>query len=190
MTEIATVPPRRVGRPCSVCALPAPQRTHLEVSLAQGVTISRLSRQRGAPSRHSIARHVMSGHLPRALEDQAVRAQGLDFTSIAARINDIARRARTSALEAAEAGNAAALARANASELRALMALVAVSGPDASEVEIQTDADARAIARAVFAVAKDDAHVAESIGRMLENMGHGTAAEDVFDQTSRNEIEQ
>ncbi|MET2012357.1 hypothetical protein ABXJ56_12440 [Microbacterium chocolatum] len=185
MTDIATSTTRRPGRACNVCLLAPNLRTQLEQQLAAGVSISRLSRGRGAPSRHSIARHIRGGHLPQQIEERVLRLTGLDSVAVASRVLDIARRARTSALVAEEQNNHAALARAGDSELRALLALVAMRGPDATESEIEIDADSREIAKAVFTAARLDAHVAATIQAALRNAGHVHIADELSAFVSR-----
>lgn len=187
MSEIAAAPPRR-GRPCGVCSLSSQQRTSLETALAEGVSISRVSKQPWSPGRESITYHVNSGHLPAQLQERVERATGLDYTSVMARISDIARRARTSALEAAEAGNQAALAKANDSELRALMALSALG--ETSEQEIAQRAAQRDLAVALFRLARRDPQAGDAIAVELESMHRPLLADEIREQfpESRNEI--
>lgn len=183
MTGNAIVEPRRAGRPCSVCSLTPALRTGLETQLAQGVSIARISRQRGAPSADAIARHIRAGHLPRQIEERVLRATGLDSVAVASRVLDIARRARASALIAAEQNNHAAVARAGDSELRALSALVAMGG--ASEMEIELDAASRRVFQAVVNVARTNPASARAVAAELERLGHVTEADDVLSHISR-----
>lgn len=177
--QLATIHARR-GRPCAVCSLSSDRRTALETALATGTSISRIAKQDWAPGRESITHHVNSGHLPEQLQQQAERAQGLDHTSVVARISDIARRARTSALEAAEAGNQGALARANDSELRALMALSAMG--ETSEFEIEQRAAHRDLSAAVIHLARRDPAAVEAVADELESMYRPLLAEEIRDQ--------
>jgi hypothetical protein len=157
----------------------------VETSLAAGVSIARISRERGAPSPDAISRHIRSGHLPRQIEERVLRVTGLDSVAIASRVLDIARRARTSALIAAEQHNHAAVARAGDSELRALTALVAMGAH--SEAEVELDAAARHVFRAVINVARRDPASAEAVAAELEKQGHASLAEDVLTHISRTE---
>lgn len=121
-----------------MCALPAPQREQVEIALAQGTSISSISRQHGAPRRESIASHIRAGHVRADLDEKIARAQGMDWTTVVARIAEIAQRARQTALEAAEVGDRQCVLRAGDSELRALSVL-ATNGAD-SEYEIARQA--------------------------------------------------
>jgi hypothetical protein len=172
----------RPGRPCGVCALSSHQRTALETALAQGVPVSRISRQDWAPGRDSIRHHLQSGHLRTELQEQAERAQGLDYTTVVARISEIAQRARTTALEAAEAADRAGVLRAGDCELRALSAL-AVAG-ETSEHEIATRAARRDVSAAVIRVARRDAATAEVIAMELDAMYRPILAEEVREQVN------
>lgn len=188
MTQIAPTA-ARPGRPCGVCSLSSSQRTSLETALAEGVSISRISQQHWAPGRESITHHLKAGHLPADLQERAERATGLDYTSVMARITDIAERARTSALEAVEAGNQTALARANDSELRALSMLV--NNNESSEQEIAQRAAQRDLAVALFRLARRDPQAGEAVAVELEGMYRPLLADELRQQfpESRNEIE-
>lgn len=187
-TSAHTPAPARVGRPCGVCSLPSQQRTSLETALAEGVSISRIAKQHWAPGRESITHHINGGHLPQQLQQQVERAQGLDYTSVVARITDIAGRARTTALEAAEAGDRTAVLRAGDSELRALSVL-ANSG-ETSEHEIAQRAAQRDLAVALFRLARRDPEAGEAAAIELEAMHRPLLADEIREQfpESRNEI--
>jgi hypothetical protein len=184
--SLATVPARR-GRPCAVCALPAQQRTAVETALASGASISSISKQHGAPGRESIAHHVRAGHLPQQLQERAERAQGLDYTTVVARISEIAQRARQSALEAADAGDRTGVLKAGDSELRALAVLT--TNGETSETEIALRAAYRDAANALFLVARRDAETAERVAAELDRMYRPLIAEDLRDQAPSSEIE-
>ncbi len=186
-SAVATVQPRRVGRPCGVCSLPSQQRTALETALASGTSISRISRLEWSPGRESITHHLQSGHLSEQLQERAERAQGLDLTTVVARISDIAQRARTTAIEAAEAGDRAGVLRAGDSELRALSVL-ATSG-ESSELDIARRRSFQDLSAAVVRVARRDADTAEIVAVELDAMYRPILAEDIREQfESRNEI--
>lgn len=190
MAEITTAP-ARPGRRCAVCSLPANERTATELALANGVSIARIVRQPYAPSRDSIRRHIRAGHLPAQTQEQVERTTGLDRTSVVARISDVARRARETALTAAEAGDRISTLKAGDSELRALGALVAMRGPDASEAEIELDSDARNVYMAVINVSKTDSTFASRLAEELEILGHVTVAAEILGLNSQTlEIEQ
>jgi hypothetical protein len=178
---VATLSPRR-GRPCGVCSLPAQQRTVVETALASGTPVSRIARQDWAPGRESIAHHVQAGHLPAQLQEQAERAQGLDYTTVVARISDIAQRARQTALEAADAGDRAGVLKAGDSELRALSVLV--TNGETSEHEISMRLAYRDTARAVIRVARRDAATADVIAAELDDMYRPEIADDLRDQAN------
>ena len=103
-----------------------------------------------------------------------------------ARISEIAQRARTTALEAAEADDRAGVLRAGDSELRALSAL-AVAG-ETSEQEIAARAAHRDVTTAVIRVARRDAATAEAIAIELDAMYRPILAEEVREQVT-SEIE-
>ncbi|WP_426181846.1 hypothetical protein [Microbacterium sp. TWP3-1-2b2] len=125
--------------------------------------------------------------MPQQLQDQAERAQGLDVTTVVARISDIAQRARSTALEAAEAGDRAGVLRAGDSELRAL-AVLATNG-ETSELEIERRRSYQDLSAAVIRVSRRDPETAERIASELDRMNRPILAEDVRDQAvSRNEI--
>lgn len=179
MSQLAPAQPRR-GRPCAVCSLSSDRRTALEMALASGSSIVRISKQDWAPGRESIAHHLRAGHLPEQLQQQAERAQGLDYTTVTARITDIARRARTTALEAAEAGDRAGVLRAGDSELRALSIIAA--GGETSEFEIEQRAAHRDLSAAVIRLARRDPAAAEAVADELESMHRPLLADDIRDQ--------
>lgn len=175
----------RRGRPCAVCSLPSQQRTSVETALAEGVSISRISKQHWAPGRESITHHLNAGHLRADLQQQAERAQGLDFTSVVARISDIAGRARTTALEAAEAGDRTTVLRAGDSELRALSVLAAAG--ESSEHEIAQRAAHRDLSAAVLRLARHDPTAVEAVAVELEGMFRPLLADLLRDQISISE---
>ena len=188
MSQLAPASARRVGRPCGVCSLPSDERTALESALAAGTSISRISRQPGLPGRDSIRAHIAAGHLPEQLQGTIERQQGLDAVTITARIADAAERARTTALDAVEAGNATVVLRAGDAEVRALGMLTAMG--ETSETEIQLRTMFRDVAMAVIRVARRDAATAEIIAAELDAMHRPAIADDIREQsaTSRNEI--
>jgi hypothetical protein len=125
---------------------------------------------------------VQAGHLPAQLQERAERAQGLDYTTVVARISDIAQRARQTALEAADAGDRAGVLKAGDSELRALSVL-ATSG-ETSETEIGMRLAYRDTARAVIRVARRDAATADVIAAELDDMYRPEIADDLRDQAN------
>ena len=187
MTAITPATPR-VGRPCGVCSLSSSQRTSLETALAEGVSISRISKQPWSPGRESITHHINGGHLPAQLQERVERAQGVDYTSVVARISDIAARARTTALEAAEAGDRTAVLRAGDSELRALSVLA--NNNETSEQEIAQRVAQRDLAVALFRLARRDPQAGEAVAVELESMHRPLLADEIRQQfpESRNEI--
>ncbi|MFF8187857.1 hypothetical protein ACF044_11440 [Microbacterium sp. NPDC016588] len=190
MEHQAAVPARRVGRPCAVCALPAQQRERVEIALAEGTSISSIARQHGGPGRDSIRHHLDSGHLRQDLQSRAERALGLDYTTVIARVSDIAQRARQTALEAREAGDRTGVLRAGDSELRALSVLVGAG--ESSEIDIARRGAYRDTAVALVRVARRDAHVGEAVADELDRMHRPVIAEDLREQSapeSRIEIE-
>lgn len=183
----AVAQPRR-GRPCGVCALSSEHRTMLESALAAGTSIVRISRQDWAPGRESIAYHLRSGHLPEQLQQRAERALGLDHTSVVARISDIAQRARTTALEAAEAEDRIGVLRAGDSELRALSVLAAAG--ETSEHEVAQHAAHRDLSAAVIRLARRYPEAAEAVAAELDRMYLPLLSAEIRDQfpDARNEI--
>lgn len=177
----------RRGRPCGVCSLSSQHRTAVETALAAGTSISRISKLDWAPGRESIAFHVRAGHLPQQLQQQAERAQGLDHTTVLARVTDIARRARTVALEATEAGDRTGVLRAGDSELRALSVLVTTG--ETSEQEIELRSMFKDLAAAVVRVSRRDPETAETIAAELDRMHRPAIADDIREQAdSENEV--
>jgi hypothetical protein len=173
----STASPRRVGRPCGVCALPAPQRERVEIALAEGVSISRISQQHGAPGRDSIRHHLDSGHLRHDLQNRAERALGLDYTTVVARVSDIAQRARTTALEAAEAGDRAGVLRAGDSELRALAVLV--GNGETSEIDIARNAWMRDVSIAVVRVGRRGDRAVDAVADELDALHRPEIADEI-----------
>lgn len=173
------VQPRR-GRPCGVCSLSSGHRTMLESALAAGTSIVRISRQDWAPGRESIAYHLRSGHLPKQLQQRAERAQGLDHTSVIARIADIAQRARTTALEAREAEDRTGTLRAGDSELRALSVLAAAG--ETSEHEVAQRAAHRDLSAAVIRLARRDPAAVEAVAVELDRMYRPLLSAEIRDQ--------
>lgn len=178
---------RRVGRPCGVCSLPSDERTALETALAAGTSISRISRQPGLPGRDSIRAHIAAGHLPQQLQATIERMQGLDSATIAARVVDAAQRARETALDALQSGNATVVLRAGDAEVRALGMLTAMGETSEDEVTLRTMH--RDVAAAVIRVARRDPETAEIIAAELDSMHRPSIADDIRDQAnSRIEI--
>lgn len=173
-----------------MCSLPAPHRERVEIALAEGTSISRISKQHGGPGRESITHHLQAGHLRHDLQARAERALGLDYTTVVARVSDIAQRARTTALEAAEAGDRAGVLRAGDSELRALAVLV--DNGETSEIDIARREAFRDTAVALVRVARRDSAVGEAVANELDAMHRPVIAEDIREQSapeSRIEIE-
>ncbi|WP_295852026.1 hypothetical protein [uncultured Microbacterium sp.] len=181
MTIAQTTPARR-GRRCDVCALPAETRTKLETQLAEGMSFSRISRAHGAPSRDSLRRHVTSGHLAPDIADAVARAHGLDVVAVSGRIAEAAQRAREAGLLALEDGDAALALRAIDVETRTLAALAA-AGVE-READAIVAASAMDLARALYTVARADAHVADALTAELDRRGLRDLADDVFSQFS------
>ena len=159
----------------------------LETALASGTPISRIAEQSWAPGRESITHHLRSGHLPQQLQEQAERVLGLDHTTVLARVSDIAGRARAAALEAADAGDRAAVLKAGDSELRALGILTA--NGETSESEIVLRSMFRDIAAAVIRLARRDPDAAEPIAAELDAMHRPNIAADVREQYPESRIE-
>jgi alkylhydroperoxidase/carboxymuconolactone decarboxylase family protein YurZ len=130
---------------------------------------------------------VQAGHLPAQLQERAERAQGLDYTTVVARISDIAQRARQTALEAADAGDRAGVLKAGDSELRALAVLTA--NGESSETEMQLRAAFRDVSAAAFRIARRDPNAAETIAAELDAMHRPSIAEEIRDQAPSSEIE-
>lgn len=171
-----------------MCSLPSAQRTALETALAAGSSISSIAKQDWAPGRESITHHLKGGHLPAQLQQQAERATGLDYTSVVGRISDIAERARSTAIEAAEAGDRAGVLRAGDSELRAL-SILATSG-ETSEFEITQRSAHRDLSVAVVRLAREGSVAVQAIADELESMHRPLLADEIREQfpESRNEI--
>lgn len=149
-----------------MCSLPAHEREQVEVALADGTSISSISRQYGAPGRESITHHIRAGHVRADLDEKIARAQGLDWTTVVARIADIAQRARQTAQEAAEAGDRAGVLKAGDSELRALSVL-ATNGAD-SEYEIARQAWTHDVAVAVVRVGRRGDQAVDAVADELD----------------------
>jgi stage V sporulation protein SpoVS len=169
------------GRRCEVCSLPAKIRTRIEGALAEGQAFSRISRTlTEAPSRDSIRRHVLAGHLPAAVQEVVERAHGLDALAVAGRIADGARRAREAGLEALEAGNVSLALKAIDTEARTLGMLASLG------IQREYDADlalgTRDIARAALVAARQHPGVGEAIAAELDRVHRGELADDVRDQ--------
>lgn len=174
--EISTQP-RPVGRPCGVCALPASQRTAVETSLASGEAFSRIARAHPTISRDGLRRHVNHGHLPEALQDAVTRLYGLDATTIAARVLDIAQRARVVAHEAFEAGHHSTVLRAGDAETRALAVL---AGMNVAHESAAQDAEIyRTVARAAWRAAKLDETYADEVALQLDRAGADDLAAEI-----------
>lgn len=158
------------------------------MALAEGVSISRIARQPGMPGRESITNHLRAGHLAADLQERAERALGMDYSSVVARITDIAGRARSTALEAAEAGDRTAVLRAGDSELRALSVLV--NNGESSEHEIAQRAAHRDLSVALLRLARRDPEAVEPIAVELENMFRPLLADEIREQFPdfRNEL--
>lgn len=137
------------------------------------------------PGRESITHHLNGGHLAADLQQQAERAQGMDYTSVVARISDIAGRARTTALEAAEAGDRTAVLRAGDSELRALSVLAAAG--ETSEHEIAQRTAQRDLSAAIVRLARRNPEAVEPVAVELESMYRPHLAEEIRDQMSISE---
>lgn len=186
-TSITPAPARR-GRRCEVCSLAPEARIQIESALAQGVSLSRISRTQGAPGRDSIRRHVTSGHLAPAVQAEVERLHGLDSTTIAARIVDAARRAREISIEALEEGDRTVALRAIDTETRTLGML--------ATMDVTSEADAelaemfKTTAHAVYLLARRDAATAEAVAAQLEAMHQHPLADDVRDQISNRETKE
>lgn len=175
--------PRR-GRRCEVCALSVDDRTRIETALANGVNFSRISRESPfAPSRDSLRRHVLSGHLPEQLQATAERLAGLDETTVAARVLDASRRAREVGREALEAGDRPTALRAIDTELRSLAALGALG--ITSEADATLEHQLLELARAVYTMVRDgsqSAAISEALAAGLVARGREDIAEDLLSQ--------
>ncbi|MFF7683875.1 hypothetical protein ACFZA2_14075 [Microbacterium sp. NPDC007973] len=173
----SNAPTRRPGRPCGVCSLPAYEREQIEIALAEGVSLSRVSQQHWAPGRESLRHHLDGGHLRADLQERAERALGLDYTSVVARIADIAQRARTTALEAAEAGDRAGVLRAGDSELRALAVLTA--NGESSELDIARNAWTQDVALAVVRVGRRGDRAVDAVADELDALHQTEIADEI-----------
>lgn len=156
--------------------------------MAQGASLSRISRTPGVSSRDSLRRHITSGHLAPAVQAEVERLHGLDSTTIAARIVDAARRAREVSLEAMQDGDRASTLRAIDTETRTLgmLATLGVS----SETDVELAEIFKVTTHAVYMLAQRDPATAEAVAAELETMHRPAIAEDIRDQfpNSRNEI--
>lgn len=177
-TSQQTAPARR-GRRCECCALDPGRRSQLEQQLLAGHSISRIARHPEMPSRDSIRRHVAGGHLPAALAEKVAAMHGLDTTALAARVVDIAQRAREVGLEALEAGDRRGVLQAGDAELRALSALG--SAGINSEADVWMQHGTATMTRAVYAVAKDHPEVAQLIAADLQQRDRDDLADDLLD---------
>jgi hypothetical protein len=177
-TDVQQQRPRTVGRRCTVCALPPDARLSVETALAQGEAyrvISRASGGRVEPD--ALRRHVVAGHLPPQLQDAAEATHGLDSTTLAYRIHEIAQRARETALEAQRTGHHSAVIRAGDAEARALGILVGLGVRHEGEVQ---DADAfKQTARAVVRAARHNRTVAEVVAAELDALDRPAIADDI-----------
>lgn len=179
MKQLAPAQARR-GRRCEVCSLAPEIRTRIESALAQGVSLSRVSRSSDSPGRDSLRRHITSGHLAPAVQAEVERLHGLDSTTIAARIVDAARRAREVSLEAMQDGDRASTLRAIDTETRTLGMLATIG------VSSETDAELaeifKATTHAVYVLAQRDPATAEVVAAQLDSMHRPAIAEDIRDQ--------
>jgi hypothetical protein len=110
-----------VGRPCSVCVAPAPDRARIEEELIAGKGFRAISRQ-SRQSRDSIRRHA-AAHLPQRLAhaEEAERVAGDDLL---ARLSEIEAEARRLGQKAESTGDLRAALQA-VRELTRLCELVA-----------------------------------------------------------------
>lgn len=180
MNALAAAPARR-GRRCECCSLDPVRRSRLEQALLAGHSIARISRNHEMPSRDSIRRHVQGGHLPAAIAEEVARAHGLDATSIAARVVDIARRARETALEAQEARDRRGVLAAGDSELRALQALGG-AGID-TEADVFLQQGVAVLARSALTVAQQHPELAALLAADLHRRDRDDLADDLLDST-------
>ncbi len=167
---------RPVGRPCSVCG--SDQRQGIEQALADGESISRVSRA-FAVGRDSLRRHLLR-HMD--YDAATAAAQGLDPSSMALRIQAVAQRARETAEEAQEAGRNVDVLRAGDAELRAL-AMLAAMGISHERPLAEYEAF-RAVARAVFVVARTNPEIAEAVAAVLDDLDQPQHARDLREQFS------
>lgn len=155
--------------------------------MAQGVSLSRISRTPGAPGRDSLRRHIASGHLAPAIQAEVERLHGLDSTTIAARIVDAARRAREISIEALEEGDRTVALRAIDTETRTLGMLATLDVTNEAEAELAEMF--KTTTHAVYLLARRDAATAEAVAAQLEAMHQHTLAEDIRDQFPESENE-
>jgi len=160
-----------------VCVLPASERTDVEAALAAGESFRNIARQRPTLSRDSLRRHVNNGHLPESMQDAVERLYGLDATTIAARVFDIAQRARLVAREAFDAGHHSTVLRAGDAETRALAALAGMNVQHESAV--QAAETFRVTARAAWRAAQADPGYAERVAAELDRAGADDLAADL-----------
>lgn len=104
---------------------------------------------------------------------------GLDATALAARVVDIAQRAREAGLEALEAGDRRGVLQAGDAELRALSALGSAGINNEADVWMQHGT--ATMTRAVYAVAKDHPEVAQLIAADLQQRDRDDLADDLLD---------
>ncbi len=172
---------RRAGRRCTVCVLPAASRLGIETALAQGEAYRVISRaSRGLVEPDALRRHVVAGHLPPKLQHAAEATHGLDSTTLAYRIHEIAQRARETALEAQRSGHHSAVIRAGDAEARALGILASMGVRHEGNVQ---DADAfKATAHAVLRAARHSPEVAEAVAAELDALDRPAIADDIRQQ--------
>lgn len=172
---------RPSGRRCTVCALAPEARLSVETALAHGEAyrvISRASGGRVEPD--ALRRHVVGGHLPPQLQDAAEATHGLDSTTLAYRIHEIAQRARETALAAQRSGHHSAVIRAGDAEARALGILASMGVRHEGDVQ---DADAfKATAHAVLRAARQSPSVAEAVAAELDALDRPAIADDIRQQ--------
>lgn len=177
--------PRRAGRPCTVCSLPAEVRLSVETALAHGEPFRVISRGSGGlVEPDALRRHITSGHLPPELQDSAEATHGLDTTTLVHRVYEIAQRARETALEARASGHHSAVIRAGDAEARALGILAGLGVRREADIE---DADVfKQTARAVLRASRSPA-VAEAVAAELDALDRPALADDLRAQPSTHE---
>lgn len=168
MTSTIDVRPR--GRPCTVCVLPAEERTRLELALADGATFLSVSNSTmGRVDRNAVRRHVVHGHLPDSIAEAVERLNSLDLTTLQHRIYEIAQRARETAQEAYSVGHHSTVLRAGDAEAKAL-GILAQLGIN-HEKDLEKAIAFRAVSRAVFISARTNRDVAEAVASVLDLTG-------------------
>lgn len=174
---------RSAGRRCSVCSLPSDARLSVETALARGEAYRVISRASGGlVEPDALRRHVVAGHLPPQLQDAAEATHGLDSTTLAYRIHEIAQRARETALEAQRSGHHSAVIRAGDAEARALGILAGMGVRHEGDVQ---DADAfKATAHAVLRAARRSPAVAEAVAAELDALDRPAIADDIRAQSA------